>query len=191
MLNGNTWRDGCPIGPKNLRYVTMVYYDFGGKEKLGEMIVHKSIAQEVTEIFSELYTIGYPIREMKLISDYKGSDYDSIEHDNTSAFNCRKITGGRKWSKHAYGLAIDINPIENPYVKKGAHSSHKKSRKFETRIHKDLSSTSDIALLKREDRATQIFLKRGWVWGGDWKYIKDYQHFQRKPIKTKDILSSF
>lgn len=128
---------------------------------------------------------------MKLISVYKGSDYSSIDHDDTSAFNCRKVTGGRKWSNHAYGLAIDINPIENPYLKKGAHSSHAKSRRFETRTHKDLSNTSDIALLKREDRATQTFLKRGWVWGGDWKYIKDYQHFERKPIKTGNALAIF
>ena len=184
MLDGNSWSNTCPTKLKDLRYLTIVYYDFKGKEKLGEMIVHRSIADEVTEIFEELYNIGYPIQKMKLVSDYNGNDYLSIENDNTSAFNCRKVTGGTKWSKHSYGLAIDINPIENPYVKRGKHSSHNKSRKFEKRVHKDLSDTSDISLLKRNDRATQLFINRGWVWGGDWKYIKDYQHFQRKPKKN-------
>ena len=179
MVYGNSWNKNCPIGLKDLRYIQVVYYDFSGKEQFGEMVVHRSIAREVTDIFGELYKIGYPIRKMKLISKYKGNDYLSIESDNTSAFNCRKATGSSKWSKHSYGLAIDINPIENPYVKKGRHSSHSKSLKFENRVHRDLSKSSDASLLKRNDRATQIFLKRGWLWGGNWKNIKDYQHFYK------------
>ncbi|MEA3490323.1 MAG: M15 family metallopeptidase [Campylobacterota bacterium] len=180
MIDGNSWRDGCPVALRDLRYIQVTHYDFRGKTKIGELIMHRSVAKEITEIFRELYQIGYPINRMSLVSDFGGNDYRSIEHDNTSAFNCRNATGKQKWSKHAYGLAIDINPIENPYLKRGKHSSHSKSRPFEKRVHKDLAKTEDIAILLESDRATQFFKKRGWTWGGDWKYIKDYQHFQKK-----------
>ncbi len=179
MIAGNTWKNKCPVSIEDLRYIRVNYYNFNGKIKTGELIMHKNVAKEITEIFKELYRIGYPIHRMTLVSDYEGNDYNSIENDNTSAFNCRNVTGGSKWSKHAYGLAIDINPIENPYLKKGKHSSHDKSIPFENRTHKNLAKTEDIAVLLRNDRATQTFIKRGWIWGGDWKYIKDYQHFQK------------
>ncbi len=180
MIEGNSWRKGCPVTLRDLRYIQVTHYDFRGKTKTGELIMHRSIAKEITEIFRELYQIGYPINRMSLVSDFGGSDYKSIEYDNTSAFNCRSVTGGQKWSKHAYGLAIDINPIENPYLKRGKHSSHSKSRAFEKRIHKDLTKSEDVAILLKNDRATRFFKRRGWTWGGDWKYVKDYQHFQKK-----------
>ncbi len=180
MLDGDSWRKGCPVALSDLRYIQVSHYDFKGKTQTGELIMHRSVAKEITEIFGELYRIGYPINKMSLVSDFGGSDYNSIEKDNTSAFNCRNVTGGQKWSKHAYGLAIDINPIENPYLKKGKHSSHTKSRPFEKRTHRNLAKPRDIAILLRNDRATQAFLGRGWTWGGDWKYVKDYQHFHKE-----------
>jgi hypothetical protein len=176
MIRGNSWHTGCPVPISDLRYIRVVYHDFSYKDRVGELIVHKSIANEIVWIFEELYSIGYPIRQMRLISDFGGSDWKSIEADNTSAFNCRRATGSKKWSKHAFGRAIDINPLENPYISKTGHISHRASLKYKKRFHKD-SSPSDRAVLLPRDEATLIFKSYGFKWGGDWRYIKDYQHF--------------
>jgi len=178
MIKGNSWRKGCPVPLKDLRYLRMKHIDFNGKKKMGEMIVHKDVSVEVTEIFEAFYKIGYPIHKMRLVSDYKGSDWQSIEADNTSAFNCRKATGSKKFSKHSYGKAIDINPIENPYIFRSGKSSHKASQTYLKRIRTD-GSVTQKAMLLRDDKAVKIFKKHGWKWGGDWPIVKDYQHFSK------------
>jgi len=176
MIKGNSYKKGCPVPLKDLRYLHLKYINFQGKDAIGEMIVHKDVSQEVVAIFDALYTIKYPIHKMKLVSDYKGSDWQSIEADNTSAFNCRKATGSKKWSKHSYGKAIDLNAIENPYIARSGYISHKASLKYKKRVHKN-STSPDKAVLLRNDKATKIFKKYGWKWGGDWSGVKDYQHF--------------
>lgn len=178
MLQGNSWRKGCPVSLEDLRYLRIRYRDFNGKEKDGELIVHKDVAVEVGNIFGELYGAGYPIRKMKLVSDYKGSDWQSIEADNTSAFNCRKATGSKKWSKHSFGKAIDLNSIENPYISRSGHIAHKASLKYRKRVHKS-ATAADKAVLIRGDKAVRIFKRYGWKWGGDWESVKDYQHFSK------------
>ncbi len=178
MLKGNSWRRGCPVGLKDLRYLRMIYVDFNGHSVTGEMIVHKAVASEVTQIFKELYAMGYPIRKMKLVSDYKGSDWQSIEADNTSAFNCRKATGSAHWSKHSFGRAIDLNSIENPYISRSGHIAHRASKQYRKRVHRN-DSASDKAVLLKHDKAVRIFKKYGWKWGGDWSGVKDYQHFSK------------
>ena len=178
MIKGNSWRKGCPVSLKDLRYLQLTHIDFNGKDKSGELIVHKEVADEVTKIFKNLYKIGYPVRKMKLVSDYKGNDWQSIEADNTSAFNCRSATGSKNWSKHSYGKAIDINPIENPYIARSGRISHKASLKYRKRVHKN-STYVDKAVLLKNDKATHIFKKYGWIWGGDWSGVKDYQHFSK------------
>jgi len=178
MIQGNSWHKGCPVGLNDLRYLRMSYVNFKGQTKMGEMVVHKEVVDEVTEIFHTLYSIGYPIRKMKLVSDYKGSDWQSIEADNTSAFNCRNATGSKKWSKHSYGKAIDLNSIENPYVSRSGHIAHKASLEYRKRVHKK-DTYADRAVLLRDDKAVKLFKKYGWKWGGDWYGMKDYQHFSR------------
>ena len=178
MIKGNTWKKGCPVPLENLRYLRIKYMDFNGKDQMGEMIVDKEVSEEVTKIFEALYDANYPIYKMRLVSDYKGSDWQSIEADNTSAFNCRKATGSKKFSKHSYGKAIDINPIENPYIFRSGNSSHKASKPYlkRTRIN---NSAHQRAMLLPHDNAVQIFKKHGWKWGGDWSSVKDYQHFSK------------
>jgi len=178
ILNGNSWHQGCPVDYQDLRYITMTYIGFDGKESTGEMIVHRSVAKEVTAIFEKLYKAKYPIRQMHLVSDFGGSDWKSIEADNTSAFNCRNATGSKKWSKHSYGRAIDLNPLENPYISHSGHIAHKASQKFRKRRHQN-SSAADRAVLLQDDPAVQIFKAHGWKWGGEWKRVKDYQHFSK------------
>jgi hypothetical protein len=180
MINGNSWRNTCPVSLYNLRYITLNHWDFEGKTVTGEIIVHKDVADDVVFIFEELYQAHYPVRQMHLVSDFKGNDWKSIDADNTSAFNCRPVTGNKKrWSKHAYGKAIDINPLENPYISRKGYISHKKSLKYRRRVHK-YNSYADRAVLLKNDKATLIFKKYGWSWGGDWRNTKEYQHFVKK-----------
>ena len=178
MIEGNSYREGCPVGLDALRYLRIRHKNFSGKAQWGELIVHQEVAEEVVKIFEALYEADYPIHQMRLVSDYKGSDWQSIEADNTSAFNCRRATGSRHYSKHAYGKAIDINPIENPYISRSGHISHKASLVYRQRVHKK-DTAADRAVLLPEDRAVRIFKKYGWKWGGDWKSVKDYQHFSK------------
>jgi len=181
MVDGNSWRKGCPVALADLRYIQVDHLDFTDNISTGEIIVHKDVADEVVNIFKDLFNMNYAINKMKLVSDYNGNDWQSIEADNTSAFNCRPTTGNqKKWSKHAYGKAIDINPIENPYISKKGYISHKASKKYRKRVHKDLSNLKDRAVLLKNDPATKAFKSYGWKWGGDWNTIKDYQHFVKK-----------
>ena len=179
MLKGNSYRKGCPIKLKDLRYLRVTHKGFNNKNKKGELIVHKSVAKSMVNIFRELYHINYPIHKMKLVSHYRGKDWVSIEADNTSAFNCRNVGGTHRWSRHSYGKAIDINPIENPYVSRRGYISHKASLKYKKRRHKK-NTLADRAVILRSDRAFKIFKKYGWQWGGDFKGEKDYQHFFKK-----------
>jgi len=180
MLQADSWRQSCPVPLVDLRYINVNHLNFEGETVSGEIIVHKDVADDVVNIFSELYELGYPIKQMHLVSDFNADDWESIEADNTSAFNCRPVTGNKKkWSKHAYGKAIDINPIENPYVSKTGHISHKASLPYKRRVHK-VNTPADKALLLKYDKVTKIFKKYGWKWGGDWRSIKDYQHFVKK-----------
>lgn len=178
MIKGNSWRKGCPVSLNDLRYLRVKYINFSGEDKMGELVVHKEVSNELVEIFEALYNAGYPIRKMKLVSNYKGNDWQSIESDNTSAFNCRKATGSKKWSKHSYGKAIDINPIENPYISRRGYISHKVSEIYRKRVHQR-SGYADKAVLLKNDKAVQLFKKYGWEWGGDWSGVKDYQHFSK------------
>ena len=188
VLKGGSWHRGCPVPLSNLRYLTMTYRGFDGRDHRGEMIVHASVAQEITQIFGELYRSDYPIRKMRLVSDYRASDFASIEADNTSAFNCRAVTGGTKWSNHSYGKAIDINPLENPYISRSGKIAHKRSLQYRTRKHKS-SSPGDKAVIAKGDKIIRLFKSRGWRWGGDWHSIKDYQHFDKPTTNRRQAKS--
>lgn len=177
--NQNTPKNNCPVPSKDLKLLTIKHLGYDGKDKQGVLLVHKSVASNVEKIFEELYEIKYPIYQMKLVSKYNNNDWESIEANNTSAYNCRKVEGTIRWSNHSYGKAIDINPIENPYISKKGYISHKESLKYKKRVHKE-DTLQDRAVLLKDDEAVKIFKKHGWSWGGDWITIKDYQHFEYK-----------
>jgi hypothetical protein len=181
MVKGNSWREGCPVKVEDLRLVKVPYFGFDNKSHIGEIIVHKSVAKEVLSIFKELKRIKYPIEKVNLVSKYGGNDSLSMKSNNTSAFNCRLMTGSRtKYSKHSYGKAIDINPIQNPYVK-GKRVLPKEGVIYigKNRIHLS-NQVDDRAMLIKGDRAVDIFKKYGWIWGGDWRTLKDFQHFEKR-----------
>ena len=180
---GKSWHRGCPVPIEDLRYLKIPYKNFGGQSKMGEMIVNKDVAKEVIDIFASLYRHNYPIRQMRLVSDFGADDWRSIEADNTSAFNCRPVTGGKKWSNHSYGRAIDINPLENPYISRSGKIAHKLSLQYRNRV-RDSQTPAQRALILKNDYIVKLFHSKGWRWGGSWHSIKDYQHFD-KPIKHR------
>ena len=180
---GKSWKRGCPVPIEDLRYLKIPYKNFGGQSKMGEMIVNKDVAKEVIDIFASLYRHNYPIRQMRLVSDFGGNDWKSIEADNTSAFNCRPVTGGKEWSNHSYGRAIDINPLENPYISRSGKISHKLSLQYRNRVRHSNSSPQRAMILKN-DYIVKLFKSKGWRWGGSWHSVKDYQHFD-KPVKHR------
>ena len=117
---GTSWHRGCPVGLADLRLVTATYWGFDGRAHTGRIVVHRDVAADVLAVLRRLYAARFPIRRMVPVDAYGGSDFRSIEADNTSAFNCRYVDGTTRWSEHAYGRAIDLNPIENPYVTSAA-----------------------------------------------------------------------
>lgn len=180
VLNGGSWHNGCPVTLDKLSYLQLKYWDFKGKEKLGELIVNSAISNKVCKVFATLYSIGYPIRQMRLVSDFKANDDASMKADNTSAFNCRLMTGSKtKWSNHSFGLAIDLNPFENPYVSKSGKVSPKEAKRFAKRVH------INKAVLLKDDLAVKAFFNEGFIWGGNWHNVKDYQHFEYKIVRKK------
>jgi hypothetical protein len=169
-VSGVSWHRGCPVGLTRLRYLRIAYRGFDGRVHNGEMIANRSAVRPLRRAFGDLYRSRFPIRRMRLVDDYGGSDFRSIEADNTSAFNCRRATGGSRWSQHAYGLAVDINPIENPYVANG-RTVHPASRRYLDRTrHRRGMAYRGGALVRAFDGI-------GWGWGGRWPNPTDYQHF--------------
>lgn len=173
---GKSWRAGCPLGPADLRLVTVTHVGFDGKAHRGELIVAAAVAREVVQIFGDLYADRFPIEKMRTVEKYDADDDKSMAANNTSAFNCRPITGGTAWSNHSYGRAIDINTVRNPYISKSGKVSPPNGAPYRDRSRKDKG------MIHAGDSTVRAFKSRGWDWGGDWTTPLDYQHFE-KPKK--------
>ncbi|MEZ5080443.1 MAG: M15 family metallopeptidase [Thermoleophilia bacterium] len=169
-MTPDVWRPGCPVPLRQLRAVVVTHRDFRGRARRGVLVVHRTVARDVLRVFRALYAARFPIRRIRPIEAYGGDDYRSIEADNTSVFNCRAVSGGSGWSRHAYGTAIDINPIENPYVSNG-RTSHRRSVPFLRRTPVRRGMAVEGGVLVRS------FDTIGWSWGGRWTSPTDYQHF--------------
>src|SRR5690606_36068018 len=163
-----SWRPGCPVPLNDLRYLRISYWDFGGAERLGEMVVHADAIDAVEAAFRRLHELRFPIRSMRLVDDFGGDDDASMAADNTSAFNCRPVAGTSTWSQHSYGRAVDVNPLENPYVtSRGV---------FPPSGAQHASRTGARGQLMADSEEVLAFTDRGWGWGGSWSGSKDYQH---------------
>lgn len=168
-MRGVSWHGGCPVPLRDLRLLRLDHIAWSGDERRGRLVVHRSKAREILGVFREAYRARFPIRRMKLIDRYGGSDDRSMNADNTSAFNCRNVAGTNRWSQHAYGRAIDVNPVENPYVTPSGHVSPSKGAPYADR------SPHRKGMVTR--RLIRAFGDAGWEWGGNWSGTKDYQHF--------------
>jgi hypothetical protein len=170
LMNGVSWHDGCPVALRNLRLVRVTYWGFDDRGHAGRLVVHRRWADDILDVFERLYDRRFPIRRIRLVDRYDADDRASMRHDNTSAFNCRYVSGTTTWSQHAYGRAIDINPVENPYVV-GSSVSPRRGRAF-----MDRTEVRPGMIVKR-DVVWRAFHRIGWEWGGSWSTSKDYQHF--------------
>lgn len=173
-------RAGCPVPLRDLRYLRMTHRDFDGRARTGEMVVHRRFTGQVRELFGRLYAAGWPIARMRLVDDYRADDDLSMAANNTSGFNCRRVAGQTNWSQHAYGEAIDINPVQNPYVR-GGRVDPPAGRPF-VGIDRSRSAPFRLGVIRNEDLVVKAFDRIGWAWGGYWVSSKDYQHFAaRRP----------
>jgi poly-gamma-glutamate synthesis protein (capsule biosynthesis protein) len=167
-------RPGCPVPLRDLRYLRMTHRDFDGSARTGEMVVHRRWARPVTEAFGRLYDAGFPIARMRLVDDYRADDDLSMAANNTSGFNCRRVAGQTSWSQHASGEAIDINPVQNPYVRPG-RIDPPAGRSFAD-VRRDRSAPARLGVIRAGDLPVTAFSRIGWEWGGSWASSKDYQH---------------
>jgi hypothetical protein len=176
-MQGRSWHANLPCPPRDeLSLLRVPYWDFHGNKQSGLLIVARSVAVDVARAFWEIFESSqFRIAKMRLIDEYDGSDEASMDDNNTSGFNCRAVAGGGGLSKHARGLAIDINPIQNPYrdargTAPSAGKAYDEPRKRNPQI---------TGLITKGDVVTKAFARIGWSWGGDFRHIKDYQHFAR------------
>jgi hypothetical protein len=171
-MRGVSYPDDAEVKLSDLRYLRLSYVDFEGVDQIGELVCNQAIADDLLAIFKALYEARYPIRSIRLIDDFGGDDEASMAADNTSCFNYRRKTGMRELSKHARGLAVDINPFENPYVRPSrvrpadAAAFADRTKDFPHKIDKD-------------DLCYRLFREHGFSWGGTWRSVRDYQHFEK------------
>ncbi len=172
-MRATTWHEGCPVSPDDLRQLTLSYWNFDQMPMTGVLVVDKDVAEQVVGIFRELFEHGFLIEKMTPVEDYQGSDDASMAANNTSAFNCRDVTGQPgKFSNHSWGRAIDVNPLTNPYVK-GDKVLPPAGKQYLDRTKAFPGSIlADSFIVKR-------FAEKGWTWGGSWSSPKDYQHFEK------------
>lgn len=167
----------CKVSVEDLRYCHVLHYGFDGQAHEGEIIVNKAIAEDILDIFEKLYEKKYPIERMVLVDEYGADDETSMRANNTSAFNYRVVSGSTTLSNHSYGLAIDLNPLYNPYVVTKSDGStevqpvtaHEYADRYQLNAY----------FIRKYDDCYNLFIDHGFTWGGDWNTKKDYQHFEK------------
>lgn len=157
----------------DLRYLRILYCNLEGRNVVGEVVCNKAVSADLLDIFRELYRQRYPLGSVRLVDDFDADDEKSMTANNTSCFNYRVVDGSRTLSKHALGMAVDINPLYNPYVK-GQKVQPEAGKPY---VDRDAEFLYKIT---SQDLCCRLFKKHGWRWGGDWRTCKDYQHFDRK-----------
>lgn len=164
-MQGKSFPKHCTIKRSDLRYLHVLHINKEGKAQVGEMVCNKAISADLIDIFRQLYDARYPIERMVLIDEYGADDERSMAANNTTCFNFRLVTGSRtKVSKHGLGMAVDLNPFDNPYVKDKVIKPHGAKKQ------------PDIT---RSSLPYRLFTQHGFRWGGNWKTLKDYQHFEK------------
>jgi hypothetical protein len=175
-MKGYSYPEECTVPLSALRYLRVLHYDLKGDVCVGEMVCNKAIADDLLTLFRSLYDARYPIGQMRLIDDFDADDARSMAANNTSCFCYRRVAGSTRLSKHSLGMAVDINPLYNPWVR--TVNGRTVVTPAEAAPYADRSATFPCKLT-RDDLCTQLFLKYGFRWGGNWKQSKDYQHFEK------------
>jgi hypothetical protein len=166
----SSWEPGCPVEPDELRLVILTHWTFTGEVRSGELVIHHTLVDDVSVVFRSLYEARFPIERMELVQVYGSDDDVSMAANNTSGFNCRHVAGTTVWSEHAFGRAIDVNPVQNPYVHSSGAVAPPAGAAYLDR--------GDIrpGMITMGDAVERAFASVGWAWGGSWSE-PDYQHF--------------
>lgn len=172
---GASWSERCPVEVEVLAYLSVEHWGFDERLRLGELVVHRELVDEVAEIFRELLAARFPVDKVRLMGEYDGDDERAMADNNSSAFNCRTIAGTDILSFHSYGVAIDINPWQNPYVRPGKVSPAGSSSFLDRR-------GASAGMILPGAPCHSAFSRRGWSWGGQWTHVIDYHHFE-KPLE--------
>ena len=173
QMQGHSMPQSATINFDELLYLTVYHYDYDGHKRKGELVCNKTIAHELLCIFRALFSRAYPINSIRLVDDFNADDEASMQANNTSCFNYRTVARSKTLSKHALGLAIDINLLENPYVK-GSFVQPSTATVFVDR-NKEFPHKID-----ETDFCKEVFESFGFQWGGYWRSVKDYQHFEKR-----------
>jgi len=167
---GSSWREGCPVPPEDLRALELSHWDYDGAVQRGRLVVHAAYAEPIVAVFRDLFAARFPVERVTPIDTYGGDDQASMRANNTSGFNCRYVAGTSRWSEHAFGRAIDVNPLVNPYVR-GSSVDPPEGAPYADRRR------DEPGMIHGGDAAVRAFAAQGWKWGGYWSNGKDYQHF--------------
>jgi D-alanyl-D-alanine carboxypeptidase len=170
-MRGSSWHPGCPVGLNRLRLLTLSHWGYDGEVHTGRLVVRDGQAPEVLEVMRKLFNERFPIKRMQRVDAFGGSDAQSMKANNTSAFNCRYVAGTTTWSQHAFGRAIDINPVQNPYVKTSGDVVPKRGEPWADR------TKDHPGMIRGGGVVVDAFANIGWEWGGFWSSSKDYMHF--------------
>ena len=177
-MQGKSYKKNCTVPRTTLRYLRVLHRNIDGRTQLGEIVCNQSIANDLLDIFRKLYEANYKIERIVLIDDYDADDERSMSVNNTSCFNFRIVSGTTKLSKHAQGLAIDINPLYNPYV----HLNNGKVEPANAKAYASNRTASrqvPVPFINTSDLCYRLFIQHGFRWGGAWRTVKDYQHFEK------------
>lgn len=169
-LRRSTWAEGCPVAPEQLRYVTVSFFGFDGEFHTGELVLAADQAQSVVEVFRVLHEARFPIEEMRIVTFEDLEATPTGDSNNTASFVCRAVTGGTRFSEHAYGLAIDVNPFHNPYERGDVVLPELASSYLDR-------SGDLVGMIGPDSLVVRAFAEIGWEWGGNWNSLVDYQHF--------------
>jgi hypothetical protein len=163
-------RPGCPVALADLRFVTLRHWGFDGRTHLGELVLHADAVAAVTEAFRRMYEASVVVEQVRLVDEFGADDDRSMAANNTSAYNCRTVGGSTTWSQHAYGRAVDVNPVQNPYVTRGG---------VEPEAGRAYLDRGDVrpGMAVAGGPVVEAFRAVGWGWGGTFTSSKDYQHF--------------
>lgn len=168
-MTGVTWREGCPVGLDELRLLRVTHWTFDGRAAEGRLVVAEGAVEPLKAAFAAAWDEGFPIERVEPVHLYGGDDDRSMAANNTSAFNCRPVAGTRAWSQHSYGTAIDVNPVQNPWVS-GDRVEPPAGRPYVDREDRR------PGMLHADSALVRVLRERGWGWGGTWSRVRDYQH---------------
>ena len=172
VVERSTWRPKCPVSLDQLSYVTMSFWGFDHQPHTGEMLVNASVAAEIVGVFRSLYESRFPIEKMRVVTREEQHAPPTGDTNNTSSFVCRPVTLGSTWSEHSYGLAVDVNPFQNPYAR-GDLVAPERALAYVNRAWRR------PGMIFEGDVATKAFAAIGWEWGGRWTSLKDWMHFSQ------------